>query len=139
MWKVTGEYVPCLTWWRYDQAIKFLISQSETIGTFFVLISSKDWSISKLNDWLIHFLHGYRLLSSLHARMRNNRSNLKCDLFVNHLSETNLCEYCNVPENAYHFSFITGIISCSLMPFQNPKWRLFSKWPHFSITIWFWS
>jgi len=36
------------------------------------------------------FLHGDRLLSSVHARMRNNWSNLKCDLFVNHLSETNL-------------------------------------------------
>jgi len=51
----------------------------------------------------LHFLHGDRLLSSLHARMRNNCSNLKCDLFVNHLSETYLCEYCNVPENANHF------------------------------------
>ena len=53
----------------------------------------------------LHFLHGARLLSSLHARMRNNCSNLKCNLFVNHLSETNLCEYCNIPENAYHYFF----------------------------------
>ena len=41
-------------------------------------------------------MHEDRLLSSLHARIRNYCSNLKWDLFVNHLSETNLCEYCNV-------------------------------------------
>ena len=45
----------------------------------------------------LHFLHEARFLSSLHARMRNNCCNLKCDLLVNHLSETNLCVYCNVP------------------------------------------
>ena len=32
-------------------------------------------------------------------------SNLKCDIFVKHLSETNLCVYCNVPENANHYFF----------------------------------
>jgi len=51
----------------------------------------------------LHFLYGDRLLSSLHALMRNNCSNLRCDLFVNHLSETNMCVYCNVPENADHY------------------------------------
>ena len=50
-------------------------------------------------------LHGDRLLSPLHTRMRNNCSKLKCDLFVNHLSETSLCVYCNVPENAKHYFF----------------------------------
>ena len=53
----------------------------------------------------LHFLHGDRLLSSLHVRMRNNCCNLKFDLFVNHLSETNLCEYYNVPENVNHYFF----------------------------------
>ena len=72
------------------------ISRYIQTRTFTQQISSSD----------LHFLHGDRLLSSLHARMRNNCSNLKCDLFVNHLSETNLCEYCNVPENANHFYFI---------------------------------
>ena len=44
--------------------------------------------------------------------MRNNFSNLKCDLFVNDLSETNLCEYCNVPENANHyFSTVPGLLT----------------------------
>ena len=37
--------------------------------------------------------------------MGNNCINLKCNLFVNHLSETNLCEYCNVPENDNHYFF----------------------------------
>jgi len=44
----------------------------------------------------LHFLYEDRLISPLHARMRNNCSNLKCDLFVNHLSETNLRKYCYV-------------------------------------------
>ena len=66
----------------------------------------------------LHFLHGDRLLSSLHARIRNNCSNLKYDLFVNHLSETNLCVYCNVPENAYHY-----FVHCTL--FTNERLHMF--------------
>ena len=58
----------------------------------------------------------FRLVSSLHARMRNKCSNLKCDLFVNHLSETNLCVYCNVLENANHYLF-----HCTL--FTNEHWN----------------
>ena len=60
-------------------------------------------------------MHGDRLLSSLHTRMRNNCSNLKCELFVNYLSETlllllvrylsenHLRVYRNGPENHYLF------------------------------------
>jgi len=50
--------------------------------------------------------------------MCNNCSNLKCDLFVNHLSETNLCVYCNVPENANHYCF-----HCTQFP--NERLQLF--------------
>ena len=71
------------------------------------------------------FLHGDRLLSSVHARMRNNCSNLKCDLFVNHLSETNLCEYCNVPENANHyFLHCTGL---RLQMFHSTRMECWAK------------
>ena len=63
-------------------------------------------------------MHGDRLLSSLHARMRNNCSNLKCDLFVNHLSDTNLCVYCNVSENANH-----SFVHCT--QFTNERLQMF--------------
>ena len=68
-------------------------------------------------DCPLHFLHGDRILISLHARMRNNYSNLKCDLFLNHLPDSNLCVYCNVPENADHNFFsvpslLTNVYKC---------------------------
>ena len=88
------------------------ISRYIQTRTFTQQISSSD----------LHFLHGDRLLSSLHARMRNNCSNLKCELFVNHLSETNLCEYCNVPENAYHyFSHCTRFTNERLQKFHSTR------------------
>ena len=59
--------------------------------------------------------------------MRNNFSNLKCDLFVNDLSETNLCEYCNVPLNANHyfFSFFRNLHpwNCQLLLFGIEAWN----------------
>ena len=64
-------------------------------------------------------LHGDRLLSPLHTRMRNNCSKLKCDLFVNHLSETSLCVYCNVPENANHYFFHCNEQYCIRLTFTS--------------------
>lgn len=54
-----------------------------------------------------HFLHGNRSLSitCIHARLRNNCSDLKDDLFNNHVSDHKLCLFCNVPENADHYFF----------------------------------
>ena len=70
-----------------------------------------------LTDCPLHFLHEDRVLISLHARMRNNYGNLKCDLFLNHLPDSNLCIYCNVPENADHNFFsvpslLTNVYKC---------------------------
>ena len=50
--------------------------------------------------------------------MRNNCTNLKCDLFVNHLSETNLCEYCNVNHYCLHCTRFTNE---RLQMFHSPR------------------
>ena len=52
-----------------------------------------------------HFLHGSRHLSIFHARLRNKCSDLKYDLFLNHVSEHDLCIYCNMSETADHYLF----------------------------------
>ena len=53
----------------------------------------------------IYYTYGVRYLSVMHARIRNNCSNLSHDLFINHLSQNSLCS-CNLEiENAEHFFF----------------------------------
>ena len=54
--------------------------------------------------------------------MRNNCSNLKCDLFVKHLSETNLFVYCNVPEIANHYCFHCTQFTNELLLFGSEAW-----------------
>lgn len=67
-----------------------------------------------------HFLHGSRKLSIIHARLRNNCSDLKYDLFMNHVSDNNLCLNCHSPETAEHYFF-----QCKLYP--NERLRLFEN------------
>ena len=52
-----------------------------------------------------YFSHGTRCLSVIHARLRNNCSDLKNDLFLNHISRDNSCDFCNQCENAEHYLF----------------------------------
>ncbi len=52
-----------------------------------------------------HFLHGNRQMSIIHTRLRNKCSNLNYDLFTNHVSDSNLCLHCSVPETVDHFFF----------------------------------
>ena len=54
---------------------------------------------------LSYFAWGNRSLSVLHARLRNNCSNLNNNLFINHLRERPFCSWCNVIENAKHYFF----------------------------------
>ena len=41
-----------------------------------------------------HFMLGNKLLSIIHAPLRNNCSDLKRDLFLNHLSDHDICSHC---------------------------------------------
>ena len=53
----------------------------------------------------VHYTYGDRYSSSMHARIRNNCSNLSRDLFINHLTQ-NPFYSCNLEiENAEHFFF----------------------------------
>ena len=58
-----------------------------------------------------NFMHGHRLLSIIHARLRNDCSNLKRDLFLNHLSDHDICSHCNIPETSDHYFFHCPIYS----------------------------
>ena len=52
-----------------------------------------------------YFLKGQRRLAVLHARIRNNCSDLKSDLVKNHLTNSHSCSCGNINENATHFFF----------------------------------
>ena len=54
----------------------------------------------------LHYLHGSRLLSVIHARLRNNCSDLKHDLFNNYVTTSDKCQNCNEIEKAEHAYFI---------------------------------
>ena len=54
----------------------------------------------------IYFVKGNRKLSILHARIRNNCSDLKSDLFRNHLSADSSCSCGNDNEDASHYFFL---------------------------------
>ena len=58
-----------------------------------------------------HVMHGNRLLSIIHARLRNNCSDLKRDLCLNHLSDHDICLHCNIPETSDHSFFHCPIYS----------------------------
>ena len=50
-------------------------------------------------------MKGQRRLAVLHARLRNNCSDLKCDLFHNHLTDSLSCSCGYIMENAEHYFF----------------------------------
>ena len=52
------------------------------------------------------YLTGDRHSSVLHARLRNNCSNLNNDLFHNHLNNTPFCSCGNFIEDAEHYLFV---------------------------------
>ena len=52
-----------------------------------------------------YYIKGQRRLSVLHARIRNNCSDLKCDLYQNHLINDPSCSCGNDNENALHYFF----------------------------------
>ena len=52
-----------------------------------------------------YFPFGNRCLSVLHARIRNNCSNLNNDLYINHLRDNPLCNWCNGIQDGEHYLF----------------------------------
>ena len=69
-----------------------------------------------------YYYYGNRYLSVLHARIRNNCSNLNIDLFNNHLSQSPYCNSCNVIEDAEHFFFRCNLFTRQrLILFQSTR------------------
>ena len=51
-----------------------------------------------------YYRNGSRINSVIHARLRNNCSDLKSDLYLNHVSETDKCELCNEKDVEHYTS-----------------------------------
>ena len=65
-----------------------------------------------------HYRAGNRYISVLHARIRNNCSNLLSDLYINHLSPSPTCSCSEEVEDAEHY-----FLRCS--NFRNERVTLF--------------
>ena len=65
-----------------------------------------------------HYRAGNRYISALHARIRNNCSNLLSDLYINHLSPSPTCSCSEEVEDAEHY-----FLRCS--NFRNERVTLF--------------
>ena len=63
---------------------------------------------------LAYFMKGQRRLSVLYARLRNNCSDLKIDLFQNHLMDSLNCSCGNINENAIHYESLIGPFKINL-------------------------
>ena len=53
-----------------------------------------------------HGMLGNKLLSIIHALFRNNCSDLKRDLFLNHFFDHDICSHCKIPETSDQFILI---------------------------------
>ena len=88
-----------------------LLRQLSTAGTIFlntyeiVCLLVQTYYKFPTSKAPLHFLHGSRLLSVIHARLRNKSSDFKSDLFNNYVSTSDKCQICNEVENAEHFVF----------------------------------
>ena len=89
---------PIRMWNSLDEGLKNLRTTTSFKHQLQSIAFSKNTS-SKL------LCMGKRNLSVLHARLRNNCSNLNNNLFINHLRERPFCSWCNVIENAKHYFF----------------------------------
>lgn len=85
-------------WNSLDTSLK----QLDSFASFRRSLKSKCFSPSKVPDY---FVKGNRKWSIIHARIRNNCSDLQFDLFQNHLSLNSSCSCGNNIENALHFFF----------------------------------
>ena len=77
------------------------ITNSTSISSFKSKVSKMTKPTKIPNIYCI----GNRIISVLHARLRNNCSNLNEDLYQNHLRLDPMCECGNEIENAEHYFF----------------------------------
>lgn len=78
------------------------IKQNDSFPAFRSSLKQHLLSTHEVPDY---FVKGKRKLSVLHARIRNNCSDLKSDMYTNHLSNDRVCSCGYENENAEHFFF----------------------------------
>ena len=76
------------------------LREADTFLSFHHNLKDKILAVRKIPSY---FMKGPRKLSVIHARTRNNCSDLKCDLFQNHLTDETRCAYGNTEEHVFHF------------------------------------
>ena len=88
-------------------SIRLWDSLEDDLKNLSTLQTFKIHIISSFNNSCVpsHFTIGNRYISVLHARLRNNCSNLNNDLFRNHLRDNPLCDLCGMIEDAIHYFF----------------------------------
>ena len=74
------------------------LRNSPSIGSFKRELS---YSFFQTTEVPSYYCNGSRVNFILHARLRNNSS----DLFLNHVSKTNKCELCNESKDVEHYFF----------------------------------
>ena len=122
--------IPCHTTLYENSCIPFIISLWNNLPLNFknaTTISSFKREISdymfQTNNVPSYFSFGKRYLSVIHARLRNNCSDLKNDLFLNHISHENGCAFCDEYEDAEYYFF-----NCSR--YQSQRYQLFKTLRH---------
>ena len=82
----------------YWNSLQSYLREADTILAFHHNLKDQILTVRKIPSY---FMKGKRKLSVIHAKIRNNCSDLKCDSFQNHLTD----ETCgnNTEENALHF------------------------------------
>ena len=80
-------------------SLKSDLREAETFLSFHHNLKDKILAVRKIPSY---FMKGPRKLSVIHARIRNNCSDLKCDLFQNHLTDDTRCACGMTEENALH-------------------------------------
>ena len=88
-------------------SIRLWNSLEDDLKNLSTLQTFKKHMTSSFNNSCVpsHFTIGNRYISILHARLRNNCSNLNNDLFRNHLRDNPLCDLCGMLEDAIHYFF----------------------------------
>ena len=89
-------------------SIRLWNSLEDDLNNLSTLQTFKKHITSSFNNSCVpsHFTKGNRYISMLHARLRNNCSNLNNDLFRNHLRDYPLCDLCGMKKTPSTTSFI---------------------------------
>ena len=99
------SFLPSTT--RDWNSLSIEAKQSDSVNSFKRFLSKGKSSVPN------HYYIGSRRAQILHTRIRTNCSSLNLDLFLKNVTDSPLCR-CGSIENAQHFFFTVGIITCNV-------------------------